>query len=80
MDQTTGSTELDSTAELTEPYNYPSFPSQTDVADFQRFPEIVKVGTHAPDPVLTELDTGERVQLSELTKQGITILEFGSLT
>lgn len=61
-------------------YNAADFPVDSDVEDFARFPEIVKVGTTAPDPVLTDLDTGETVQLRDLTRQGITILEFGSLT
>lgn len=62
------------------PYNYSSFPVESDVEDFQRFPDILKVGTRAPDPTLTDLDTGEPIRLSEMTRQGISVLEFGSLT
>jgi hypothetical protein len=61
-------------------YNYQTFPAESDVEDFQRFPEIVKVGTHAPETVLTDLDSGEPVSLRDVTRTGLTILEFGSLT
>jgi hypothetical protein len=61
-------------------YNTPDFPVESDVEDFARFPDIVKIGTTAPDTTLTDLDTGNPVQLRDLTRQGITILEFGSLT
>lgn len=80
MGQTARRSERNTDPGSDEPYNYPSFPPESDVEHFQRFPEIVKVGTRAPDPDLTDLDTGEPVQLSEMTKQGITVLEFGSLT
>ena len=63
-----------------EDYNTPDFPVKSDVEDFARFPDIVKIGTTAPETVLTDLDTGEPVHLRDLTRQGITILEFGSLT
>lgn len=63
-----------------EPYNYQSFPVESDVEDFRRFPEIVKVGTRAPETTLTDLETGEPVSLRDVTRQGLTILEFGSLT
>lgn len=61
-------------------YNAADFPVDSDIEDFARFPEIVNVGSTAPETVLTDLDTGEPVQLRDLTRQGITILEFGSLT
>lgn len=63
-----------------EPYNYRIFPVESDVEEFQRFPEIVTVGTHAPETTLTDLETGEPVSLRDVTRQGLTILEFGSLT
>jgi hypothetical protein len=62
------------------PYNAPSFPVDSDVEDFARFPDIVKVGTHAPETTLTDLETGNPVNLRDITRQGVTILEFGSLT
>jgi hypothetical protein len=61
-------------------YNADTFPVESDVEDFARFPDIVKVGTTAPDTILTDLDSGERVSLRDISKRGITILEFGSLT
>lgn len=61
-------------------YNYASFPPEDDVDAFLCFPEIVKVGTRAPDPELTDLETGEPVRLSEVTRRGVTVIEFGSLT
>ena len=61
-------------------YNVNVFPVESDVEDFERFPDIVKVGTTAPDTTLTDLDSGEQVSLRDFTRQGITILEFGSLT
>lgn len=66
--------------ESSDPYNYPSFPAESDVDVFQAFPDIVKVGTSAPDPELIDLETGNLVRLSDFTKQGITVIEFGSLT
>ncbi len=63
-----------------ETYNAPDFPVDSDVEDFQRFPDIVKVGTTAPDTELTDLDSGAPVSLRDVTRNGITILEFGSLT
>lgn len=63
-----------------EPYNAITFPVDSDVEDFQRFPDIVKVGTTAPETELTDLSSGQPVRLRDVTRQGITILEFGSLT
>ena len=61
-------------------YNYPVFPPEDDVAAFAHFMEFLKVGQLAPDPELTDLDSGEPLRLSSLTRQGMTIIEFGSLT
>jgi hypothetical protein len=63
-----------------EPYNYPAFPPDNDVEHFTRFPEILKVGERAPDPELYDLETGEMVRLSDYTRRGLTVIEFGSLT
>jgi hypothetical protein len=62
------------------PYNANEFPVESDVEDFERFPDICKVGTRAPETTLTDLETGERVNLRDVTRNGLTILEFGSLT
>jgi hypothetical protein len=61
-------------------YNYPVFPPENDVEAFAHFMEFLKVGQRAPDPELTELDTGDPIRLSSLTSQAMTIVEFGSLT
>lgn len=61
-------------------YNYGGFPPEDDVDAFAHFMEFLKVGQVAPDPELTELVTGERMRLSSLTRQGMTVIEFGSLT
>jgi hypothetical protein len=61
-------------------YNYPVFPPENDVEAFAHFMEFLKVGQLAPDPELAELDSGKRIRLSSLTRQGMTIVEFGSLT
>jgi hypothetical protein len=61
-------------------YNYTSFPVESDIEDFASFPMVMHVGDRAPDPVLTDLDSGQAVRLSDITKQGLTIAEFGSLT
>lgn len=63
-----------------EAYNYAVFPPEDDVEAFARFGEYLKVGQQAPDPELTDLDTGDRVHLRALTSQGMTVIEFGSLT
>jgi hypothetical protein len=61
-------------------YNATTFPVERDVEDFANFPHICNVGTTAPDTQLTELDSGETVSLRDITRNGLTILEFGSLT
>ena len=61
-------------------YNVNEFPVESDVEDFERFPDVMKVGTTAPDTLLTDLDSGEQVSLRDVTRNGLTILEFGSLT
>ena len=61
-------------------YNYPVFPPENDVDAFAHFMEFLKVGQRAPDPELTDLDSGEVVRLSSLTREAMTIIEFGSLT
>ncbi len=65
---------------MDQPYNYWSFPVESDVEDFRRFPEILNAGTTAPDTQLIDLDTGERVSLRDVVRNGVTVLEFGSLT
>jgi len=63
-----------------EEYNYAIFPPEDDVDAFAHFMEFLKVGHLAPDPELTELASGKRMRLRSFTRQGMTIIEFGSLT
>lgn len=72
----------------TSTYNYRSFPLDMDMDDFVRFPEVARVGTKAPDGELTEAGPepdeiptpGRTVRLSELFRNRVAVLEFGSLT
>lgn len=61
-------------------YNYTSFPLDADREDFTRFPDIARVGTKAPDGELVDARDGVLVNLNDLYREGVTILEFGSLT
>lgn len=61
-------------------YNYAVFPLDMDDPLFEAFPNKHLVGQPAPDPMLFDLATGEHLRLSELTRSGLTVLEFGSLT
>lgn len=61
-------------------YNYAVFPPEDDPEIFGGFPHHITVGERAPDGTLLDLETGQSVRLSELTRNGLTILEFGSLT
>jgi hypothetical protein len=61
-------------------YNYRVFPPEDDVEVFARWPEVLKVGTKAPDPNLLELSSGQTVPLSSYTRRGLTVVELGSLT
>ncbi len=62
-------------------YNYATFPSDDDPELFAAFFEHLKPGEAAPDPELHDLDSGEPVRLSEVTKQqALTVIELGSLT
>jgi hypothetical protein len=61
-------------------YNYRVFPPEDDVEVFARWPEVLKVGTKAPDPELVELASGQTVPLSSYTRRGLTVVELGSLT
>lgn len=62
------------------PYNYPSFPLDMEEDVFQAFPHALKVGQPAPDGEAVSLAGGDRVRLSDLWRQGMLVLEFGSIT
>ncbi|MBX2801558.1 MAG: hypothetical protein KTR31_28030 [Myxococcales bacterium] len=61
-------------------YNYRHFPQDLERDTFAAFRDVVKAGGRAPDGSLTELATTERVQLSDLWKQGPLVVEFGSFS
>lgn len=61
-------------------YNYGTFPPEDDVEVWQRWAEVCKAGSKAPDPKLTDLDSGDKVRLSDITRRGLTVVELGSLT
>ena len=61
-------------------YNYRVFPPDDDVEIFARWPEVLKVGTKAPDPELLDLSSAQTVPLSRYTSRGLTVVELGSLT
>lgn len=67
--------------QMTREYNYPTFPSDDDPHLFATFFEHLKPGEKAPDPKLLDLNSGETIRLSEVTKQqALTVVELGSLT
>ena len=61
-------------------YNYTSFPLDMEMPDFERFPEVSRAGSKAPDGELVDARSGETVRLSALWRKGPLILEFGSIT
>ena len=62
-------------------YNSTSFPLDMDMASFKGFRDGAPgPGETAPDGELTNAMTGERVKLSDLSKQGHQVIEFGSIT
>ena len=60
-------------------YNYSVFDvSATEFLDFAR--HAPKVTMRAPSFTLEDLATGEPVQMKELWKDGVAVIEFGSFT
>lgn len=59
-------------------YNYAEFALSG--SEFLDFRTILPVGAKAPDLTLTDLDSGQIVQLSEYWKDKDLLVEFGSLT
>lgn len=64
----------------TSDYNYAVFPPEDDVEAFAGFASHLPVGETAPDTTLTTLPDRREIRLSEITRKGPTIIEFGSLT
>ncbi len=65
---------------MTNTYNYATFPTEDDVDYFSAFWELLKPGERAPDVELIDLASGATTPLTEITRQGLTIIELGSLT
>ena len=70
---------LPATADAIAAYNYAVFPPPTDHEHFRNFPRVLEVGPKAPDFEATLLDGGS-VRLSDYTRRGPTVIEFGALT
>lgn len=68
----------------TTPYNYERFDayveSGTEVAEFAAFPHHLHAGDPAPDALLTALEDGSEVRLSDLWAGRNLVIEFGSFT
>lgn len=61
-------------------YNYATFPTEDDVTYFSAFWELLKPGERAPEVELLDLAGDTRVSLTDITRQGLTVIELGSLT
>ena len=65
-------------------YNYERFDeyvrSGSELGEFAAFPDLLHAGGAAPDAILTALDDGSEVRLSELWATRNLVLEFGSYT
>jgi hypothetical protein len=60
-------------------YNYDVFTGgQEDFLDFAM--HAPKVTMRAPSFALEELATGETIEMKDLWKKGVTVIEFGSFT
>jgi hypothetical protein len=61
-------------------YNYTSFPRQMTGENFDRFPEVARVGTKASEGELIDVRDERSVTMSELWRREVTVVEFGSVT
>jgi hypothetical protein len=65
-------------------YNYDRFDeyvaSGDDAVEFSAFPNHLHAGDPAPDALLTRLDDGGEVRLSEMWSGRNLVIEFGSYT
>ncbi len=61
-------------------YNYKNFPLDGDMQDFVGFPDGARVGTKAPDGALIDAKDGRDVELGDIYRKGVTVVEFGSYT
>ncbi len=61
-------------------YNYPTFDMANEMAPFQSFPNNLHPGQKAPSFPLEDLDTGASIEMSELWRSNLLVIEFGSFT
>ena len=61
-------------------YNYKVFPRDADMDDFVRFPNVARVSSKAPGGVLIDAKDTSNVDLGDLYRKGVTVIEFGSYT
>ena len=61
-------------------YNYKNFPLDGDMQDFVRFPGVASAGEKAPNGVLIDANDGADVELGDVYRKGVTVIEFGSYT
>ena len=62
-------------------YNYVHFDMEGEMPVFDAFPDQrPHVGEQAPSFPLEDLETGEAVEMKELWREGLTIMEWGSFT
>ncbi len=65
---------------MSDSYNYAHFPQDLDGPLFTAFPQILRVGTQAPDGELIRLEDGARVHLTDYWRVSPAVIEFGSVT
>lgn len=64
-----------------EEYNYATFDMDREAPVIEAFVDVtVRPGTRAPSFPLEDLDSGEPVEMRELWRDGLAIIEFGSFT
>ncbi len=64
-----------------EEYNYSVFVMEREQPVIEAFGEnAIRPGTRAPSFALEELDSGDTVEMKELWRHGLVVIEFGSLT
>ncbi len=64
-----------------EDYNYSVFVMEREAPVIQAFAENpIRPGTWAPSFALEDLDSGNTVEMKNLWRAGLVIIEFGSFT
>ncbi len=64
-----------------EEYNYSVFVMDREMPVIEAFPEVpIPLGSRAPSFPLEDLDTGATVEMSELWRDSLVLIEFGSFT